>query len=349
MGRYGRINSSLWKSSRKWRGIRSNRDARLLYFYLHTNHHANSVLTYFLPLAYIANDNGFSMEESRKAIDSLSEAGLIWYSWEESVVHVVGAVLQDEPTNKKHAKGMLKALFEVDDCEAKCLCAKELAQCDQVQAVLEDPATGIVYREPFESLLKAYRTPSPSPTPVLSVSTESTYQTERESPPQPSEHIDTPASEAKSQPQVTHSRDPVDDFVPDPAFKANELRELWEGLDLPTRKSVATYKQEIKLRQLHTEPPHWSTADVEQAMQKLAADRAGPGDLEWVWSKGPQYLAERSKDIQVIEHVLIWKPLRAGGAHEGKSPNSTDPAIARALAATGRLKGNGHSDDPPAK
>ena len=136
MGRYGRINSSLWTNSEKWRQTRGNDQARLLYFYLHTNQHANSVLTYYLPMAYMADAMGWDLNTTKEALGRLSTTSLVVFCEPENVVHVVGAVIQDPPTNKDHAKSMVKALSEIEDCEAKALCAVELQACEHAQALL---------------------------------------------------------------------------------------------------------------------------------------------------------------------------------------------------------------------
>ncbi len=141
-----------------------------------------------------------------------------------------------------------------------------------------------------------------------------------------------PGTEAESETidggdtQVIHSRDPTDDFKPSPNYKPNELRELWEAERLPFPHSVHWAIHEQALHRLHSEPPHWSRKDVERAIMRLADDKRSAQDLEWVWQKGPQYLEQRAKGLQVIEHVLNWK------SHSQKSEpgrETTEERIAR--------------------
>ena len=105
-------------------------------------------------------------------------------------------------------------------------------------------------------------------------------------------------------------RDEDDDFVPDPEYSANELYHLWRELGLPLPRSVHWCEHEKALAELHRQHPHWSRDDVEQVIRKLADDASGPGNLQWAWQKGPQYLARRARGgVQVIETVKHWAPL----------------------------------------
>jgi hypothetical protein len=130
MAKYGRINSTLW-NSKKWRSLRgaehiAHDRPRLLYHYLHDNPHRNSVGTYVLPPGYACEDLGWDSEGYREAMDRLCQASLVVWDTDESVVHIVGAIDQDPPTNERHARGMYATLDDLPDCEGKALAIQEL-------------------------------------------------------------------------------------------------------------------------------------------------------------------------------------------------------------------------------
>lgn len=112
--------------------------------------------------------------------------------------------------------------------------------------------------------------------------------------------------------------EPEDDFVPDPAYSPNGFLQQWEKAGLPLPRSVHWAEQEIALRRLHHESPHWSQADVATAIAKLIDDHRGSKVLRWAWQQGPAYLVrQRPGEPQGIEKVLTWEPLpRTGRAAE---------------------------------
>lgn len=156
MREYGRVKSSLWRS-KKFASLGQDGD-RLLYLYLHTCPHANSAGCYVLPLMYIAHDLGWSVDQSREAIDRLSKAYLIAYNEEESVVQITDFLKHDPATNEKHAKGILNALEMVPDCPEKLSAAKDLKENPYASKVA---AIG----EAIDRLSKAFRNPPPPPPP----------------------------------------------------------------------------------------------------------------------------------------------------------------------------------------
>lgn len=157
MREYGKVMSSLWRS-RKFRSLESD-DARLLYLYLHTCTHGNSVGCFVLPIGYIQADLRWPEKAITKAIESLSEAHLIAFDSEEEVVRIIDFLKHDTFTNTKHAAGAVKAAISLPDCDEKLIVLNELA-ADRFASQVEGLA------EAIDSLSKGSRTPTPIPTPI---------------------------------------------------------------------------------------------------------------------------------------------------------------------------------------
>ncbi len=159
---YAKIRTSLWRSQ-KFRAIRESDTARLLYFYLHTCPQVNSVGCLSLPLGYVVADTGWSVQASRKAMESLLEAGLIGWNEAEELVRIVDFIHHDPPTNEKHAEALNKVAFGLPNCLEKLHVIHDLmAQRHQSRkADLEAEADRLLkgYTEPIE-------TPYPNPNPI---------------------------------------------------------------------------------------------------------------------------------------------------------------------------------------
>ncbi len=119
------------------------------------------------------------------------------------------------------------------------------------------------------------------------------------------------AREAAAEPEkaqaiftVNHEPNPH----PDPTYSPEALMTRWTSAKLPLARSVAPMLHLEAFRRLHHEPPFWTRQDVEQAIDKLAADKAGTGELAWAWKGGPSYLVKKKtvEDRQGIEKVLAW-------------------------------------------
>ena len=125
--RYGIVRASLWSASRKWKALRGDDDARLLYFYLLTCPHRNSVGCYILPREYAVIDLCWTEPRLADALDSLAKVRLIAYDSNEDVVRIIDSIKQDGPKNPSAAKGMLDAALSLPDCREKAECLWELA------------------------------------------------------------------------------------------------------------------------------------------------------------------------------------------------------------------------------
>ena len=162
MRNYGKISTSIWRS-KKFNSLTSD-SHRLYYLYLHTCHHSNSIGLYSLPIGYAMADLEWSKADVLKAIDSLSEAELIAYDKDESLVRIIGYLTHDPFTNQKHAAGAIKIALALPDSIEKLHLFKDIVAdrfaCDDASAGAE------LYR-----LSKAYeigyrnQEPKPEPKP----------------------------------------------------------------------------------------------------------------------------------------------------------------------------------------
>jgi len=154
---YGKITTSLWASSAKFRSLDDDR-WRLFYLYLHTCPHVTSCGAFVLPTGYATEDLQWDREMVEKAIDSLSIAYLIAYDRAERLVRIVGFFEHDAPTNEKHAKGVIRTALALPDCREKLNVLKDLARNEYAAGSAD-------LIEAIESLSKAYRNPEPLPEP----------------------------------------------------------------------------------------------------------------------------------------------------------------------------------------
>jgi len=153
---YGKISTSIW-NSRKFRALPTD-DSKMLYFYLHTCTHVNSVGCFILREGYAAEDLGWDRERYQKGIETLSEGGLIQYDDHEKLVRIVNFFRFDPFANVNHAKGAVKLALALPDCHLKVLLLKEISGVKFADK-LPEIANGI------ETLSKQYRTPEPEPEP----------------------------------------------------------------------------------------------------------------------------------------------------------------------------------------
>ena len=134
---FAKISCSIWHS-RKFRSL-PNDDCRLVYLYLHTNPHVNSLGCYVLPFGYAIADLGWNDMETdpiryRDCIEALCDSGLIGFDPAESVVRIVDFLKHSPFSNEKHAKGAVKILYHIPDCAEKLILINELRGMKHVHA-----------------------------------------------------------------------------------------------------------------------------------------------------------------------------------------------------------------------
>lgn len=87
MRNYCEVNSDIWTDDLGQR-LRGNGDAQILAFYLMTSAPSNTVPTFPLPLATIADDLSMTSEEIASAFSLLKDVGFAEYDAGEGVVVV---------------------------------------------------------------------------------------------------------------------------------------------------------------------------------------------------------------------------------------------------------------------
>lgn len=152
---YGKVSTSIW-NSRKFGKISD--DARLLYLYLHTCPHVNSVGCFVLKDGYATADLGWSVDRYLEAMDSLSKAYLVGMDRAENLVRIVNFLRFDPFTNPKHAQGAIKIAVSLPDSREKLNALNDIADCRF------SDESDILHRE-IDRLSKGYRNPEPEPEP----------------------------------------------------------------------------------------------------------------------------------------------------------------------------------------
>lgn len=105
---FSKVSPSVWRS-KKFRKLADD-TAKLVYLYLLTCPHGNSAGCFDLDPAYACTDLGVDEKAYRKAINSLCKVGLIEFDEEENTVFLINWTTFNEPTNPKHAIGLLAKL-----------------------------------------------------------------------------------------------------------------------------------------------------------------------------------------------------------------------------------------------
>lgn len=130
---YAKISCTLW-GSRKFRTLPDN--ARLLYLYLHTCQHVNSVGGFVLPEGYAIADLDWDAEQFRSGIETLCKADLITFDRAQNLVRIVDYLKHDPFANSKHAAGAVKIAMKMPDCQERQQLLAEIAQQKHAQLAL---------------------------------------------------------------------------------------------------------------------------------------------------------------------------------------------------------------------
>lgn len=124
---FSKVSPSLWKS-KKFRALPDDA-ARLVYVYLLTCPHGNSAGCFDLDPAYACTDLRMPEKAYRKAIESLKSVGLVDFDSIENTIYLVNWATFNEPTNAKHAIGLLTQLNQASCVRLK---VKALADFEEV-------------------------------------------------------------------------------------------------------------------------------------------------------------------------------------------------------------------------
>ncbi|QBX33912.1 hypothetical protein E4191_03665 [Paracoccus liaowanqingii] len=151
---YAKISCTLW-GSRKFRSLPD--DAKLLYLYLHTCQHVNSVGCYVLPEGYATADLEWNVEQVRNGIEMLLKADLIAFDRTENLVRIVDFLKYDPFANPKHAAGAVKIAMKLPDCPERRRLLEEISRQTHAQPVLKQYG--------IDTVSIPYRYPEPEPKP----------------------------------------------------------------------------------------------------------------------------------------------------------------------------------------
>lgn len=129
MREFAKISCSIW-SSEKFTSLPDD-NARLLYLYLHTCPHVNSLGCYVLRPGYALSDLGWDADPEgairyRNGIEALSKASLIGFDKQHNLVRIVDFLKHSPFANPKHAKGALNILDDIPECEEKSRLIKDI-------------------------------------------------------------------------------------------------------------------------------------------------------------------------------------------------------------------------------
>jgi hypothetical protein len=124
---FSKVSPTVWRS-KKFRSL-SNIEARHVYLYLLTCPHGNSAGCFDLHPMYACADLGMTEIQYADCIDSLSKAGLIEWDAEENTVLITNWLEFNEPSNAKHAAGILSQLGQASSETLKKKAFQELRAC----------------------------------------------------------------------------------------------------------------------------------------------------------------------------------------------------------------------------
>lgn len=148
---FTKVSNSIWNST-KFNRLKCDR-AKLAYLYMLTCPHSNSSGCYTLKVGYAAADLSWEFEAISKAIETLSEVGLIEFDKASETVRIVNWVTFNPPTNAKHALGILGHLKSATSRRLKLKSLQEFSACIEAKGFNND--SGLV--KAINTLFEDYR------------------------------------------------------------------------------------------------------------------------------------------------------------------------------------------------
>lgn len=149
---FTKVSRSLFRKSKKFRPLDDH--CRLLYLYLLVTEHINSAGCYQLSEGYAVTDLGWDVERFANRMQTLCEAQLITWDRGSETVLIENWVAFNEPSNARHAIGILNQLSDVDSEQLKAkrftelrasICSKKLFNEKIVGADLERLVQSFAY------------------------------------------------------------------------------------------------------------------------------------------------------------------------------------------------------------
>jgi hypothetical protein len=138
---FTKVSRTLFRKSKKFR--QQNDDGRLLYLYLLVTEHINSAGCYQLSEGYAVTDLGWDDDRFLKAMDTLCKGGLIAWDREAETVLIEGWVTFNEPSNARHAIGILTQLHDVDSESLKARRFAEISASIHSKKLCNERVVGV--------------------------------------------------------------------------------------------------------------------------------------------------------------------------------------------------------------
>lgn len=156
MREFSKVAPNVWQSRKFWQ--LPDDDARFAYLYLLTNVHVNSAGCYDLLEGYAVTDLRWSAERFAKALASLCHIHLIELDADENTILITNWTTFNEPTNARHAHGILNQLNKASSVSLKSLRAKEFWQTIVAKQFDRDRTMAKPLRSLFEALTEGIPT-----------------------------------------------------------------------------------------------------------------------------------------------------------------------------------------------
>lgn len=303
---YAKISTSLWRS-RKFRALRDDDQARLLYLYFHTCAQVTSVGCFSIPLGYIETDLGWLDDQVRKAIERLSKALLVVWNEGEELILLVDFIQHDPPTNPNHAAAVAKVALSLPDCPEKLRVIEDLLGQEYKSKKHDLTAESERLSKAFP---KAIETPYPIPTPTPI--------------PTPIPNPLPPSVPTGPAPPLAANGSDIDLTIPDKlqhpdgvATAVAAFNEVAERCGLPVAQKLTNARRQ-KLRARLRDCDGLEGWQV--AMAKLEATKGLHGDNDRGWKADLDFLLQESKFTKLMEGSYDgWTGDSAGGEAFGKA------------------------------
>ena len=126
MAEYNIISQTIWNSE-KYKSLKKDHIAKLVYLYFINSPHSNSCGCYTVHVGYIMADLNMVEEEVVKSIDRLSEVGLIEYDYDENTVYIHRFLDHNPPRNPKHAIKVFNDSLSIGSKRFRVLCMAQIS------------------------------------------------------------------------------------------------------------------------------------------------------------------------------------------------------------------------------
>ena len=143
---YGEVQGKTWRSP-NIRGLTDSQ--KLAWPYFLSNKHSNMLGYYELPIPYMADDLGWSIEKSEEVIKKLEERGLIAYDHAAQIIFVCKYMKYNSLSRGARETG---AITRLDDLVDSPLLVRLLAAINEWQPRLKDLIACLKKRSPDLSL-----------------------------------------------------------------------------------------------------------------------------------------------------------------------------------------------------